>query len=413
MLVNSVAIWQRTLKGARSLLPIQTSKHKVLDINERAKGMTRPNLWRSIAMCNYCIALVGLSACSTLPSSGPVGRLIREEGRKGAFNLIEVDSSKSVPLPPAIAEFRPLPPVWNANTGNLVPGDIITVTVYEVGARLFSGAGANAVVGGGFDPSAKSEKIGPIEIDRAGQIHLPYVGKLQAAGNTPSQLEELIERRLRGKSENPQVLVSLDVANGSGIIIGGEIVSPGRLRLTSANEKLLDVINLAGGYRGAISDLFVRIYRGDAVSEGPLEGLAYNNIGGMPMEAGDRIELVRHPRTYSVLGSASKVSQYNLPVRQMSLIEALATAGGPNENLGNPAAVFIFRYVSSAAGEQTPTVYHFNMMKPSSYLLAQKFIMDNKDVLYVAGAEANQPAKLFQIIGQIFTPAILTRQLAN
>ena len=373
----------------------------------------RSDLWRSMAVGSFCVALLGLTACSTLPSSGPVGRSIRDEGQKGMFELIEVNSLQAVPALPAIAEFPPLPPVWNANGGTLVPGDIVTVTVYEVGARLFSGAGANAVAGGGFDPSAKSEKIGPLEIDRAGQIHLPYVGRIQAAGYSVSQLESLVEQRLSGKSENPQVLVTLDAANGSGIILGGEIVNPGRVRLTSASEKLLDVINLAGGYRGAISDLYVRIYRGDAVSEGPLESLTYNNIGGMPMEAGDRVELIRRPRTYSVLGSASKVSQYNLPVRQMSLIEALAAAGGPNENLGNPGAVFIFRYTSAQDSAERPTVYHFNMMKPSSYLLAQKFIMHDKDVLYVAGAEANQPAKLFQIIGQIFTPAILTRQLTN
>jgi polysaccharide biosynthesis/export protein len=359
------------------------------------------------------MVLVGLSACSTLPTSGPVGRSIINDGKRGLFDLVEINSDAALPPTEPLKEFQPLPPAWDANSGVLAPGDVITVTVYEVGARLFSGGGAAAAPGGGFDPSAKAEKVGPIEIDRVGRIHLPYLGRIQAAGQTPVQLAELVERKLLGKSENPQVVVTLDAANGSGILIGGEIVNPGRVRLSNAGEKLLDVINLAGGYRGTPSDILVRVYRGRVVSEGPLDALDYNNIGGMPMEAGDRIELIRRPRSYSVLGSANKVSQYNLPVRQTSLIEGLASAGGASENLASPAAVFVFRYVASQDGKERPTVYHFNMMKPSSYLLAQKFTLNDKDVIYVGGAQSNQPSKLLQIIGQIFTPAILTRQLTN
>ena len=98
---------------------------------------------------------------------------------------------------------------------------------------------------------------------------------------------------------------------------------------------------------------------------------------------------------------------------RFSLVEALALSGGPNENIADPAAVFVFRFEKAGDGVEHPTVYHFNMLKPASYFLSQKFYMTNKDVIYVAGAQANQPSKLLQIIGQIFNPLVIARQVAN
>jgi len=53
------------------------------------------------------------------------------------------------------------------------------------------------------------------------------------------------------------------------------------------------------------------------------------------------------------------------------------------------------------------------MMKPESYFLAQRFTLENKDVIYIAGARANEPTKLLQTIGQIFTPFFLVKNAVN
>lgn len=51
-----------------------------------------------------------------------------------------------------------------------------------------------------------------------------------------------------------------------------------------------------------------------------------------------------------------------------------------------------------------PQVYHLNMMQTGSYFLAQKFVMQDKDVLYFGNAAANQPSKAIQLISQLFSP---------
>jgi len=90
----------------------------------------------------------------------------------------------------------------------------------------------------------------------------------------------------------------------------------------------------------------------------------------------------------------------------MSLAEAIASAGGANPNLGDPAAIFVFRYVPDAEGILQPVVYHLNMMRTRSYFLAQRFAMQDGDVLYFGNAKANQPSKAIQLISQLFSPIL-------
>ncbi|NOW48388.1 polysaccharide export outer membrane protein [Novosphingobium sp. SG751A] len=366
-----------------------------------------------LAPLTMVASLMLLGGCAALPQSGPAGHRIIRDSRNGSFILHEVDSESALPSPPEMAQFSPLPPSPRPGATVLAAGDAISVVYYEVGARLFSSSTGLQTTP---DANARATTVGPIAIDRDGLVRLPYTGEMHAAGLTPQQLAFAIEQKLRTISEHPQIIVRLDAANGSSVMVSGEITRTGRVALSGAQEKLLDVISLAGGPRGAPETLLARVDRHGLVSEGPLEKLTYENFGGTVMEPGDRVQLVRLPWSYSVLGSANRASRYDLPLRRVSLVEALAQAGGPNEYVANPAAVFVFRFVSEPAtgggapGPERAVVYHINMKVPKSYLLAQRFWLQDKDVVYVGGAETNQPSKLLQIIGQVFSPIAVARQ---
>jgi len=64
-------------------------------------------------------------------------------------------------------------------------------------------------------------------------------------------------------------------------------------------------------------------------------------------------------------------------------------------------------------GIEKPMVYHMNMMRPRSYYLAQKFMLNDKDVVYIGGAAASRPTKLLQIVSAIFMPFLQGHQLAD
>lgn len=186
----------------------------------------------------------------------------------------------------------------------------------------------------------------------------------------------------------------------------GELTRPGRLVLPINRETLSDAIAMAGGYRGKTRDLAVRVTRAGTTSEFRPSGLLTGPERDARVYPGDRIAILSAPRSFSVMGTPGRVEQLPFSAAGVSLAEAIATAGGANPALGDPEAIFVFRIVADATGKERGMVYHVNMMKAGGYLIAQRFAMRDKDVLYIGNARANQPSKLIQITSQLFAPIV-------
>ncbi len=360
----------------------------------------------------YLILLAGLAGCATLPSSGPTGKQIEktavEPGDGSPIQLVEIRTATDIPT--AISDGSPpalLPATTPSPTDMVGPGDILDISIYEAGVTLFaSSANASQLTQMTSNPGVQVQKLPPTRIDDQGEIAIPYAGTLHVAGLTTGQVETNIRNALRRLSQNPQVIVTLGETITNSIIVGGEVAKPGRLVLHTNRESLSDVIALAGGYRGNSKDLMARIMRGTSHVDVRINDMVENPTLDVRMRPGDRLMLVDDPRTYSILGASGRVEQVPFRRSSVSLAEAVATAGGTNPNLGDPAAIFLFRYVRDAEGKEVPMVYHLNMMQTGSYFLAQKFVMQDKDVLYFGNAAANQPSKLVQLISQLFSPVL-------
>ena len=360
----------------------------------------------------YLALLAGLSGCATLPSSGPTGGQIEKSAiaqKEGAsIQLVRVRTIADVPgsgagTPPTtlLPELAPPP------TDRIGPGDVLDVNIYEAGVTLFSGGGsAGGMNQVGVNPGVQVQKLPPTRVDDLGDITIPYAGTLHVAGLTTGEVEAMIRNSLDRLSQNPQVLVTLSEAITNSIIVGGEVTRPGRLVLQTNRETLSDVIALSGGYRGNAKDLMLRVTRGTESVDVRVNDLVENPQLDVRAYPGDRLMLINDPRTYSVLGASGRVEQIAFSRSAVSLAEAIATAGGVNPGIGNPAAIFVFRYVRDGQGNEVPIVYHVNMMKVGSYFLAQRFAMRDKDVLYFGNAAANQPSKLIQLISQLFSPIL-------
>jgi len=286
------------------------------------------------------------------------------------------------------------------------PGDVLDINIYEAGVTLFASSSPATAAGQLSAPGVQVQKLPPTRIDDLGNITIPYAGMLHVGGLTTAEIEATIRNSLRGLSQNPQIIVTLNQAITNTIIVGGEVARPGRLVLQTNRESLSDVIALAGGYRGNSKDLMVRIMRGDASADVRINDIVENPALDVRIRPGDRLMLVDDPRTYSILGASGRIEQVPFRRSAVSLAEAIATAGGTNPNLGDPAAIFLFRYVVDAEGKEVPRVYHINMMQTGAYFIAQKFTMQDKDVLYFGNAAANQPSKLVQLISQLFSPIL-------
>lgn len=363
------------------------------------------------------------SGCATLPSAGPTGKQILNSAKQpigeldlgdgGTLRVVELGSLSALPGPPQPSD-APLANVVPPPTDMIGPGDVLDIAVYEAGVTLFGGAGNRvSSAANGFDPSVQVEKLPPTRVSDSGDIGIPYAGRIRAAGHTIGELQESIRRSLRRLSQNPQVVVSIREAITNTVLIAGEVSRPGRTVLQTNYETVSDAIALAGGYRGDAKDLAVRVQRGDRGSLYRLNDLLNGQQRDMRAYPGDRLTVVRAPYSFTVLGGAGKVEQFPFSSSSQSLTEAIALAGGTNPNLGDPKAVFVFRFVTNPEGKPEPVVYHLNMMTAGAYFISQRFGMVDKDVVYVGNASANQPTKVIQLISQLFSPIVAVTSAAQ
>ncbi|WP_254908192.1 polysaccharide biosynthesis/export family protein [Sphingobium sp. GW456-12-10-14-TSB1] len=323
----------------------------------------------------------------------------------------------------------------DGNIDLIGPGDVLAIEIYEVGVTLFGGRANIGVAGtmleNDLSMSASSETVGGsgVVVDRNGNISLPYAGTLSVAGLTTSQVQDRIVAALRGKSQSPQVIVSLRRNISNAVVVMGDVTNPGRMPLTLARERLLDAIAERGGMNRMVQtgsstatgtgaqDVIVRFTRRGRVAEQALDSIVAGSVDDLVLLSGDRIELIRQPRTFTVFGALDRVAQVPFESRTLTLAEALARAGGPNDNRADPKAVFIFRMVpatdlmaqgipASTTDIAYPVAYRINMMEAENYFLSQRFTMRDKDLIYIGNASANQPLKLVQALGQLFAPVL-------
>lgn len=360
----------------------------------------------------YLALIAGLGGCATLPSSGPTGGQIEKSAtapKDGPpIQIFEIQTIADLPRERVSAVSASLLPERIPPPTDLIgPGDVLDINIYEAGITLFSGnASGGPAAGQMAAPGVQVQKLPPTRVNDLGDISIPYADRLHVAGLTIGEVESMVRNSLRSLSQNPQVLITLSQAITNSIIVGGEVAKPGRLVLQTNRETLSDVVALAGGYRGSAKDLTLRITRGGKNVDVRMNDLVDNPALDVRAYPGDRLILINNPRTYSVLGASGRVEQVPFSRSAVSLAEAVATAGGVNPGVGNPAAIFVFRYVIDEQGNEVPMVYHLNMMKTGSYFVAQRFAMQDKDVLYFGNAAANQPSKLIQLISQLFSPIL-------
>jgi polysaccharide export outer membrane protein len=366
--------------------------------------------------------LLALGGCAAMPSAGPTAAAVEASRREGTG--IEMHDIAGDVAPTPVAPAAPAAPgelsrLAKAGVVDRIgPGDVLDVTLYEVGATLFSPAAAPSTLNAMAEPGAGATSFGAVTVDRDGTVSLPYAGRLQLAGRTPAEAGQIIAQAFTRKSQAPQALVRVRENVANTVTVMGDVRKPGRLPLTLAGERVLDAVALAGGSAHAEADTLLRVTRGGQSAQMRMNRLTAGSPDDLPLLAGDRLELVYSPRTLTVFGAAGKVSEIPFETPRISLAEALARAGGPVDQMADASAVFIFRY--DQADEDgaplqgaRPEIFRLNMLKAESYFLAQRFEMRPRDVLLVASASANQPTKVAQVLNLMFSPAYTVKVLTR
>jgi polysaccharide export outer membrane protein len=364
-------------------------------------------------------ALALLGGCAALPSSGPtaseIRRGVRDQNEIG-FKIVDIDGPLVDKINTDAAAADAAQPTLSslAQEGRndvIGPGDDLSIGIYEVGISLF---GSSEGAGGVLDPAARAQTFPDVLVAGDGTIKLPYIGTLNVQGRTPAEVQSMIVRGLKGKSQSPQALVVIKTNIASTVYVAGDVHAPGRYNLSLQRERLLDAIALAGGATNSAEDTVVRFNRGTNFLEERLGRIRSGAADDLVLIPGDRVELLKRPRSFISLGATGKVEQTDFETGDLSLAEAVARAGGPTDAVADPSAVFLFRYTPAPpGGQEKPIIYRLNLLQPASYFLSQRFAIRDKDVIYIANAAANRPAKMVNIINQLFAPFVTARALTR
>jgi polysaccharide export outer membrane protein len=376
--------------------------------------------WR-LATVLLCTSLTGCGLVSNnwLASSGPTRSKVvpDEHGRIQSIRLIDVDMEVTQRL--LAGESRRLfsevlkdPNPASASAGKIGPGDLLGITVWEAPpAALFSPAALGAPIAtanGTVTALAMNFPNQLVEAD--GTIMIPFAGAVIAGGKSPEELDVEIQNRLKGSANQPQALVQILAHNSANVTIVGAVTQSVRMQLTPKGERLLDAVAAAGGVNQPTSKVMLQLTRGAQVYALAMDTVIERPSENILLAPSDVISVLFQPRYFSVLGAVNSNAEVPFEAQGISLIQALSRSGGLIDNRADARGVFLFRFENpnvltaeqrdgpTTPDGKVPVIYRLNMKDPASFLVAEQFPMQHRDVLYVSNAPAAELQKFLTIL---------------
>jgi polysaccharide export outer membrane protein len=373
------------------------------------------------------VAVLFLSGCGTfpdwLPTSGASRQQVQEDhdsGRVEGIQLVDVNDTLARKLAESkrLGQFSDTFPGAAPNNYLIGPGDVIEVTIWEAPPAMLFGSQAAA---SGSAPANVGTSTGvklPAQMVASdGTISIPFTSRIPVSGRTTEQIEASIVSHLKGKANQPQVLVAVTKNNASNVTIVGEVNTSGMMPLTPKGERLLDAVAFAGGLKQPVSHMAVQLSRGHVTATMPLDSIIRDPGQNVMLKPGDVVTALFQPQTFSVLGATGKNDEIPFEAQGISLAQALARSGGMNDNRADARGVFVFRFedaklvdnkdpsVKSANGT-VPVIYEINLRDPAAFFVTQNFPIQNHDVIYVTNSPGAEFRKFLSYIAMVADPAV-------
>lgn len=380
---------------------------------------------RRVGLAGIAVQLLGtLAACDSLPGSGPSSSEIftaAKPAKDGGtrFALVDVD-------PNVVAVME----TWSAASlqgsfGRQGPasgqaigvGDYVQIVIWEAASGGLFSAPANDRLG----PGSRSAMIPEQAVGSDGAVTVPFAGRIRVVGRSPQQVEAAIVRALEGKAIEPQALVTVTKNVANTVTVIGEVTNGARVPLTTRGDRLLDVIATAGGTRSAAHETFVTLVRDGRSARIPMQAILSDPKENVFVRPGDVVSVARDPQTFTAAGATGANAVIPFDAIGISLEQAIARAGGINDNRADPSGVFVIRFErpedydqlrlprpqpgaaahasgALASGNQVPVAYRLDMRKPNGFFLARRFPVHNKDIVFISNAPTMDIQKVMTIL---------------
>lgn len=370
------------------------------------------------------VSALSLAGCATFPgwlsTSGPSRtQVVQEKDSAGieGIQLLQVSDSLARKLAKnkKLGKLSEVFPSSGTNNYLIGPGDVLEITIWETPPAMLFGASS-------IDPKSESMTAQPVSLPSQmvapeGTIYVPFVGNVPVVGRTTSEIEAEIAKQLRGKANQPQVLVRVSKNNTSIVTVVGEVNNNTLISLTPKGERLLDALAAAGGAKQAVTRMALQLSRDGVSAAMPLDAIIRDPKQNIPLKPGDVITALYQPQSYSVLGATGKNEEISFEAQGISLAQALARSGGLADDRADARGVFVFRFEDSRLVDKSasvaktvdgtvPVVYEVNLRDPASFFVTQNFPIQNGDIIYVANSPAAEFQKFLRLVVQVAVPAV-------
>jgi polysaccharide export outer membrane protein len=379
------------------------------------------------------VSFVILTGCASnsLPTSGPSSKDVENAAAVPDTSIIELveinsavtrrlsDSEKKQTFSDGFKATRDTSYVVN-------PGDVLEISVWEASpALLFGTAPSFAGLSAGGSGGSKNTSLPEQMISKDGLITVPFAGRIKVAGKSLAKIESEIVEALKGKANYPQVIARLTRNSTTNVTVVGEVNKSIVLPLTPRGERLLDAIAEAGGVKQPVEKITVQISRNSVVKTMALEKIIQDPRQNILLNPGDVITTFYQPYSFTALGATGKNDEINFVAQGISLTQAIARAGGMQDQRSDVKGVFVFRFEEPDALKLTqapkstdsegkiPVVYRLDLSDPSAFFVGQNFKVKDKDVIYVANASSVELSKFLNILVSFIYPIVNAGSIAR
>jgi len=365
---------------------------------------TRLRLARGFAAV---MALTVVAACG-LPRAGPnkneiyAGSVLREGD---AFVLVVDDRvNRIAAVTPALGFSAGFDRAGLLGSDTIQPGDILGLTIWEnVDDGLLVPAGQNATV------------LEDVQVDGAGNIFVPYAGRIRAAGNTPEDVRALISAKLEEQTPDPQVQVRRLAGDGSTVSVSGVVGAQGVYPIERPTRTLATMLARAGGVTINPDIAQVTLVRDNHTGTIWFSDLYDHPAHDVALRGGDRILVQADTRNFTALGATGTQAVVPFESQTISAIEAIASVGGLAANAADPTGVFVFRNEPEAIARQLTgipdlegtqrMIYVLDLTQPNGMFMARDFAIRDEDTVYVTEAPFTQFSRVIAALTGSLTAA--------
>ena len=203
-----------------------------------------------------------------------------------------------------------------------------------------------------------------VRVDSQGNISLPLIGVIRAAGLTSFDLEQAVTQKLaRDLIQDPQVSVFIKEFTSLRTTVQGAVTRAG-LYDFQGRATLLQAISMAGGLTEKANEQRVKVIRhlatsGSETLEFNLESIRLNKINDPVLQNAD-IVVVEENNPIGVQGSVRKTGNYYTHGSTMTLTQAISQAEGLND-FADPSDIRVLSTVEG--GRQVTVVYDLDKIR--------------------------------------------------